>query len=62
MERRGARDVNQYRLTPEACKDGPYKGYARLDWIHSAARRKPNERCGALMHHINAANLRQAYR
>lgn len=61
MERRGARDVNQFRLTPEACKDGPFKGYARLDWIHSAARRRPTERTGALMHHFTVENLRRAY-
>lgn len=62
MERRGTRDANQFKLAPEACKDGPFKGYARLDWIHSAASRKPNERCGALMHHFNQVNLRRAYR
>lgn len=54
--------MTRFRLTPEACKDGPFKGYTRLDWIHSAARSKPTERCGALMHHINVDNLRQAFR
>jgi RNA-directed DNA polymerase len=54
--------VTQFRLTPEACKDGPFKGYARLDWIHSAARKRPTEQCGALMHHLNVENLRRAFR
>jgi RNA-directed DNA polymerase len=61
MKRRGARNVNQFRLTPEVCKDGPFKGYARLDWIHSAARRRPTERSGSLMHHFTVDNLRRAF-
>lgn len=61
MERRGARDVAQFRLTPEVCKDGPFKGYARLDWIHSAASSRPEERCLTLMHHFNETNLRRAF-
>ena len=62
MEPRAVRDVAQSKRAPEVCKDGPFKGYARLDWIHSAARRKRHETCGALMHHINVHNLRQAFR
>ena len=61
MERRGARDVTQFRLAPEVCKDGPFRGYARLDWIHSAARKRPTERVGALMHHFTVDNLRRAF-
>jgi hypothetical protein len=61
MERRGTRSVNQFKLTPPVCKDGPFRGYARLNWIQSAASRKPKERCGALMHHFNLTNLRRAY-
>lgn len=61
MERRGTRNVTQFRLSPEVCKDGPFKGYTRLDWIHSAARRKPSERSGSLMHHFTVDNLRRAF-
>lgn len=62
MERRGARNVNQFRLAPEVCKDGPFAGYARLDWIHSAARRNPEQKRGAAMHHLHAGNLGRAFR
>lgn len=61
MERRGARDVTQFRLAPEVCKAGPFKGYARLDWIHSAARKRPAEKVHALMHHFTVDNLRRAF-
>ena len=61
MERRGARHVTQFRLSPEVCKDGPFKGYARLDWIHSAARKRPAEKVSALMHHFTVDNLRRAF-
>jgi RNA-directed DNA polymerase len=53
--------VTQFRLAPEVCKDGPFKGYARLDWIHSAARKRPTERSGSLMHHFTVDNLRRAF-
>ena len=61
MERRGARDVTQFRLAPEVCKAGPFKGYTRLDWIHSAARKRPTEKVHALMHHFTVDNLRRAF-
>jgi group II intron reverse transcriptase/maturase len=61
MERRGARDVAQGSSTPEVCEDGPFKGYARLHWIHSAASARAGERCFALMHHLNVHNLRRAF-
>jgi RNA-directed DNA polymerase len=61
MERRDARDVAQCTPTPEVCKDGPFKGYVRLDWIHSAAANKGDERCFTLMHHLNVHNLRRAF-
>jgi RNA-directed DNA polymerase len=61
MERRGARNVNQFRLAPEVCKDGPFKGYSRLDWIHSAASRRPTQRSGSVMHHFTAGNLQRAF-
>lgn len=53
--------MTQFRLAPEVCKDGPFKGYARLDWIHSAARKRPMERSGSLMHHFTVDNLRRAF-
>jgi RNA-directed DNA polymerase len=61
MERRGARPVDQRSEGPEVCEDGPFKGYTRLHWIHSAAARKPAERCFTLMHHFSEANLRRAF-
>jgi hypothetical protein len=64
MERRGAtvKRVNQFKLSPEACKAGPYKGYERLDWINSAASRNREARVMNLLHHFNVNNLRQAFR
>lgn len=61
MEQREARNVAQCEMFPEVCSDGPYKGYKRLHWIHSAARKKPEERFHALMHHLNEDNFRRAF-
>lgn len=61
MERRGARSVAQSVKGPEVCEDGPFKGYSRLHWIHSAAASRPEERCLTLMHHFNETNLRRAF-
>lgn len=62
MERRARRVVNQSKKAPGVCADGPLKGYARLDWIHTAAQKKPGERMRNLMHHFNRTNLRRAFR
>jgi len=62
MEPRVRQDVSQFRKLPAVCKDGPYRGYSRLDWIHSAATRRKEARCGALIHHINVTNLAQAFK
>ena len=63
MERREPHKVNQFKLSPEACTDGPFKGYERLNWINSAAARLEHpERFMTLMHHISVNNLRQAFR
>jgi len=53
--------VAQAQLFPEDCEDGPYKGYKRLHWIHSAAESRKDERCNVLMHHLNEHNLRRAF-
>src|SRR5436853_2823183 len=39
-----------------------FKGYERIDWIHSAALRNSEERFMNLMHHFNVNNLRAAFR
>lgn len=61
MERRARRGVTQGREAPEVCADGPYKGYARLHWIHSAAQKRRDEGMRNLMHHLNRHNLRRAF-
>ena len=64
MERRGTRQANPSRLMPEACASGPYKGYIGIDWIGAAARKLSDngERMRHLKHHLNEANLREAFR
>ena len=62
MEPRESRRVNRFELTPEPCSHGPYAGYTGLDRINSAARRKPELKFAALLHHLNPGNLRQAFR
>src|SRR5258708_39859020 len=62
MEPRGTRRVNRDKLTPEACTDGPFKGYVGLDRINSAALRGTADRFTHLMHHLNESNLRRAFR
>ena len=54
--------MTQGSLTPQVCEDGPFRGYARLHWIRSAAEKKHDEKVFQLMHHFNAPNLRQAFR
>lgn len=62
MEPRAVQGVSQSGNAPVACTAGPYKGYARIDWIHSAAATRPDERFMNLMHHLNVHNLRQAFK
>jgi len=62
MKRRGARRANQFQLEPEVCTDGPFKGYSRLDWINSAAKKDLNLKFSHLMHHLSEENLVQAFR
>jgi RNA-directed DNA polymerase len=61
MERRARRNVNRSKEAPVARTDAPYAGYAKLDWIHSAASKRRGERMRNLMHHFNAHNLRRAF-
>jgi len=62
MEPREARRVNQFKLTPEPCADGTFKGYVGLDRINSAAVKRTTDRFCNLMHHLSEFNLRQAFR
>jgi RNA-directed DNA polymerase len=54
--------VNQFKLSPDTCADGPFKGYERLHWINSAALANREIRFGNLLHHFSIGNLRQAFR
>jgi RNA-directed DNA polymerase len=62
MERRARRGVARLKKAPETHADGSPSGYARLDWIHSAAGDPRGEKMHNLMHHLNAHNLRWAFR
>src|SRR5437899_3182981 len=61
VERRDAQDVDQRKRAPDICTDGWLKGYVRLHWIHSAARRERTEKWHNLMHHFNVHNLTRAF-
>jgi len=63
MERRKLQRANQLSYFPDALSGNPYKGYSRIDWINSAAKRMSGEEklCN-LMHHFNRDNLKQAFR
>jgi RNA-directed DNA polymerase len=54
--------VNQFKLSPDTCADGPFKGYERLHWINSAALADREKRFDNLLHHFTPGNLRQAFR
>lgn len=61
MERRARRSVAPSKKAPVTSADGSISGYARLDWIHSAAGDPRGEKMHSLMHHLNAHNLRRAF-
>lgn len=61
-EPRETQRVNRFKLTPEACTDGLFKGYIGIDRINSAATKGTTDRFTHLMHHLGEFNLRQAYR
>lgn len=54
--------MNRFKLKPEPCTAGPFKGYLGIDWINSAAKRNRETVFNNLLHHLNEDNLRQAYR
>lgn len=62
MERREPHQAARFNLTPEPCSHGPFKGYARLDRICSAARKSPDQKFKALVPQFTVENLRQAFR
>ena len=64
MEPRGTtvRRMNRFKLSPQACAAGPFKGYERLEWINSTASGEFTGRFMNLMHHFGENNLRQAFR
>jgi RNA-directed DNA polymerase len=62
MERREPHRANRFNLTPEPCSYGPFKGYARLDRINSAAKENPQVKFKALLQQFTENNLRQAFR
>jgi len=62
MEPRGSHQANRFKLTPEPCSYGPFKGYCRLDRIDAAARRNPDQKFKALLQQFTVENLRQAFR
>lgn len=64
MERRErtVRRVNSFKLSPDTCAAGPFKGYERLHWINSAATADRTKRFDNLLHHFSVENLRQAFR
>lgn len=62
MERREPHRAARFNLTPEPCSHGPFKGYARLDRINSAARSNPDQKFKALLQQFTVENLRQAFR
>lgn len=62
VEPRETRQVNHFKLMPEACTDGPMKGYIGLERISFAAQKDSKVRFMNLMHHLNEFNLTQAFR
>ncbi len=62
MERSEARKVDRFKLTPQACTDGLFKGYIGIDRINSAAVMRTTDKFTHLMHHLNEVNLRQGFR
>lgn len=62
VEPSGRRQVDRFKLKPQACADGPFKGYYGLDRINSVAMRDPKTVFNNLVHHVNEDNLIQAFR
>jgi group II intron reverse transcriptase/maturase len=62
VERSERRQVDRFKLKPQACADGPFKGYFGLDRISSVAVRDRSAVFSNLIHHVNEENLAQAFR
>ncbi|NDF13437.1 MAG: group II intron reverse transcriptase/maturase [Proteobacteria bacterium] len=62
MEQRKSHRANLFKLAPEPCSHGPFRGYVSLDRINSAARRDPEKKFKALLQQFTVENLRQAFR
>ena len=62
MEQSGRRQVDQFKLKPQACADGSFKGYFGLDRINSVGMRDKAAVFSNLIHHVNEDNLIQAFR
>jgi len=54
--------VDRFKLKPQACADGPFKGYYGLDRINSVAMRNHKAVFNNLAHHVSEDNLIQAFR
>lgn len=54
--------MNRFKLMPEACTDGLFKGYIGLERISFAAQKGTEEKFMNLMHHLHEFNLTQAFR
>lgn len=54
--------MDRFKLKPQACADGSFKGYFGLDRINSVAIRDRKTIFNNLIHHINEDNLIQAFR
>jgi RNA-directed DNA polymerase len=61
-EPRETQRVNRFKLTPQACTDGLFKGYVGIERINLAAVNETTDKFTHLMHHLNEFNLRQAFR
>lgn len=62
MESRETRIMNLSSLKPQACPDGPFKGYYKIDRINSVATRDRATVFNNLSQLINEDNLVQAFR
>jgi group II intron reverse transcriptase/maturase len=62
MEQSGRRQVDRFKLKPQACAVGSFKGYFGLDRINSVGLRDKTVVFNNLIHHINEDNLSQAFR
>ena len=54
--------VNQFKLSPDVCTVGLFKGYERLHWINLAALKNTETVFMNIMHHFSVENLKQAFR